>query len=332
MVALTSASCRLIDDDLSVCGSESDYLIDYQVKLVTEVHMEIDEKLSSEIEKPIAEALKGWSDTIFSGRAHDLDMNFYSLDGTDELKHHFAEIIDATQKSYTLTIPRENYRHLALVNIVNNSSVSILGRTNASTMYVAQKERDTVESHATAVYTARPLMKMAEGEDLTFDVHLYMASCAVALVIDDSASSAKPTMRNVLLAGTASGFSVCDSVYSFNSTRLVRAQEVMNRCYAVVAFPSRDSIAATPAPMPGHAYAPQQDQSLWQLRAYVQKTDGTITENILTVNKPLKAGTLEIIKVQMNEDGSLVPIQNVGVGVSVTLDWKDGGTHDVVTG
>ena len=80
-----SAGCRLIDDDLSVCGTESDYLINYQVRLVTEVHMAIDEKLSLDIEKPIADALKAWSDTIFSGNAHDLDMYFYSLDGTNEL-------------------------------------------------------------------------------------------------------------------------------------------------------------------------------------------------------------------------------------------------------
>ena len=332
MLVLTSASCRLIDDDLSVCGTESDYLIDYQVKLVTEIHMEIDEKLSSDIEKPIADALKGWSDTIFSGHAHDLDMNFYSLDGTDELKYHFAEIIDASQKSYTLTIPRENYRHLALVNIVDNQSVSILGRPHASTMYVAQSESDTVESHATAVYTARQLMNMTEGEDLSFDVHLYMASCAVALAIIDSATSSKPTMKSVLLAGTASGFNLSDSVYSFSKPRLVRAQKVMDQCYVTVAFPSRDSLVTTPASIPGAANAHMTEPSLWELRAYVQTKDGKITENILTISKPLKAGTLEIIKVQLNDDGSLVPVQNAMVGVTVTLDWKDGGTHDVITG
>jgi len=332
ILVLTSASCRLIDDDLSVCGTESEYLIDYRVKLVTEIHMEIDEKLSSDIEKPIADALKSWSDTIFSGHAHDLDMNFYSLGGTDELKHHFAEIIDASQKSYTLTIPREDYRHLALANIVDNPSVSIYGRSRASALFVAQQERDTVASHTTAVYTARLPMYMTDSGNLSFDVHLYMTSCAVALAIIDSTTSAKPTMKNVLLSGTATGFSVSDSVYSFSKPSLIRAQKVMDQCYVAVAFPSRDSLVTTPAPLPGMAYAPQVDPSLWELRAYVQTQDGKITENILTVNKPLKAGTLEIIKVYMRDDGTLVPVQNAMVGVSVTLDWKEGGTHDVITG
>lgn len=330
LYVFATAGCRLIDDDLTACGS--DYTINYQVKLVTEVHMTIDEKLSSETEKPIAQALKNWSDTIFSGHAHDLDMNFYSLDGTDELKHHFAEIIDATRKTYTLTIPRENYRHLAIVNIVDNPSVALFGLAHASSAFVAQQDRDTVASHATAVYTARLPMYMTEGENLSFDVHLYMTSCAVALVIADSTKLVKPELQKVLLSGTATGFSVNDSVYSYVKPSLIRAQRVTDQCYAMVSFPSRDSLETPSAPLPGAVCAPKADDSLWQLRAYVKLPDGKVTENILTINQPLKASTLEIIKVYMMDDGTLVPVQKSMVGASVTLDWKEGGVHDVVTG
>ena len=124
---VATTGCRLIDDDLSVCDNQEDsflnYLIRYRMNLVMEIHTMIDEDLSSAKEKPVADALKKWSEPIFTGTAHDLDMSFYSLDGTDELRHHSFEIIDATAKSYTLTIPREDYRHLAVVNVLNNSNV-----------------------------------------------------------------------------------------------------------------------------------------------------------------------------------------------------------------
>jgi hypothetical protein len=40
-------------------------------------------------------------------------------------------------------------------------------------------------------------------------------------------------------------------------------------------------------------------------------------------------GTLEIIKVQLNDDGSVTPVQTTQVGASVTLDWKEGTNHEV---
>ena len=51
-----SAGCRLIDDDLSVCGEE--YNLNYEMRLVTEIKLTIEEKLSAETDKPLAEALQ----------------------------------------------------------------------------------------------------------------------------------------------------------------------------------------------------------------------------------------------------------------------------------
>jgi len=318
--------CRLIDDDLSVCGTESDYLVNYQVRLTTQINMTIDEKLSSEIEKPIAQALKKWSEPIFSGHAHDLDMSFYSLDGTDELKYHQFEIIDAMRKSYTLTIPRQDYMHLAVVNILDNNDVTMMGGQQAATMYLGQRTADTLLSHTTGVYTARLPMHMTEGVNLSFDVHLYMVSCAVALVIQDSTSTANPVIERLILTGTASGFSVQDSVYSFYSPSAIRAEKVRDDCYAAVAFPSRD---AAPVAIAGKNMTAS--GSLWQLSAFVRLEDGTVTQTQLTFDKPLKAGTMEIIKVYMKNDGSL-DTKDAEVGVTVTLDWKSGTTQELITG
>ena len=312
MMAVATAGCRLIDDDLSVCGS--DYLINYEVRLVTEVSLTIEETLSSEIEKPIAQALKKWSEPIFSGHAHDLDMSFYSLDGTDELKYHQAEIIDASRKSYTLTIPRQNYRHLATANVSDNNGVDLLGGNDSKSLMVAQKNKDTLSSHNMAVYSARLAMHMTEGENLSFDVKLYMVSCAMALVVTDSTKISSPVIQSVTLNGTATRFYVNDSIYSYYKPSVIRAEKVLDRCYAAVSLPSKD------------------ETDSWKVCAHVKKADGTITQTILTVHKPLRAGTMQIIKVTMNDDGSLTPVQKTEVGATVTLDWKEGNVQELVTG
>lgn len=313
LYVFATAGCRLIDDDLTACGS--DYLINYEVRLVTEVNMVIDEELSSDIEKPIANALKLWSEPIFAGYAHDLDMRFYSLDGTDELKYQKQEIIDATRKSYTLYIPRENYRHLAIANVTDNTGVEEVDGAKAPSMMLRQKNKDTLDSHSMAVYSARLQMYMTENENLSFDVHLYMVSSALALVIVDSTRTKNPVLESVYIEGTATRFNVNDSAYAFYSPSVLRAQKVMhNRCFACVTLPSSD-----------------EDDS-WKVKGYVRNEDNTVTESVLTIRRPLQAGTMRIIKVWLGDDGSLTPIQTAEVGASVTLDWKDGGIHDVVTG
>lgn len=57
IIAVATAGCHLIDDDLTVCGVDA--LINYELRLVTEVQLQIEEKLSSDIDKPVADALKG---------------------------------------------------------------------------------------------------------------------------------------------------------------------------------------------------------------------------------------------------------------------------------
>ena len=60
----------------------------------------------------------------------------------------------------------------------------------------------------------------------------------------------------------------------------------------------------------------------------VPSINGKYTETIFTMNEPLKAGRIKIIKTILKEDGSLAT-SSTAVGVSVKLDWKPGGSHDV---
>ena len=329
LIAVATAGCHLIDDDLTVCGVDA--LINYELRLVTEVQLQIEEKLSSDIDKPVADALKAWSAPYYSGSAHDLDMSFFSLDGTDELLEHKSDIINANQKSYTLFIPRKDYRHVAVVNIADNKNVRLEGGEYASSMRIVQRNADTLDSHNTAVYAARMPMYMADVDtSLTFNVRLYMVNCGVALVLTADGSTI-PTMRDMVLTGTATGFGLNDSTFTYDKSRPIRAEKVMDRCYAVLALPS-------PEPQPAACgqrkagQAAKADNALWKVQVFTDMPDGTVTETELSFPYALRAGSLEIIKVQMNDDGSVSVVGNAEVGVSVTLDWKEGNTQELITG
>lgn len=323
IIAVATAGCRLIDDDLSACGT--DYLIHYRMRLVTEVHMEIDEQLSSAIEKPIADTLKRWSDPYFMGHAHDLNMCFYALDGTDELKHQKSDVIDATQKSYTLYIPRQDYLHLAVVNIKDNQEVTLSSGSTASSMRINQRTDDTIPSHESAIYTARELMYMNETGDQSFYVKLYMVNCAVAFVVTN-ATTATPKIQRMVLGGTASGFEVKDSTFTFNTHSFIRAEKVTDECYAALSFPSRDSLSISGAPV---RYARKDASSLWEARVYTTLPDGKVTETILSFPYPLQAGTLEIIKMEIQDNGAVVAVEDAEIGITVTLDWAEGEEHEI---
>ncbi len=323
------AGCSLIDDDLSVCETEDTvnnarYELKYEMKLVTEMHVTVDEKLASEVEKPIGDTLKRWLDPLFSGTAHDLDMNFYSEDGKDELRHQRHEIVNANQKSFTLYIPREDYMHLAVVNTSGNNNIRLMGTPHAATLRLDQVEGDTLPSYPTAIYTARLPMTVTEDENLTFDVHLYMVNCAVALAITES-RLVSPKM-DVLFQGGATGFNIKDSVFTFDRHSLIRAQKVTDQCYAVVTMPSDTVKQTTSATV---AKRTNEQPALWQLIVHVTLPDGKKTETLLASDMSLDAGTLEIIKCQLNEDGSVTPVQSPHIGATVTLDWKEGGSHDI---
>jgi hypothetical protein len=95
-------------------------------------------------------------------------------------------------------------------------------------------------------------------------------------------------------------------------------------CFCSVNFPSRDAVPEA-APVPASSRA-ETKASLWQFRVYLTKTDGTVTETILDIDEPLKAGDLKVIKGELDDEGAVRPYDST-VGVSVTLDWNSGGTY-----
>lgn len=308
-------SCSFIDEDLSQCGEQ--VRTDYELTLVTNMTTEIQTELQTDAETAVSQELQTFLDGIFTDYAHDVDLSFYDTEGDSVRLRHEDHVMDANQASYTLNLPTHDYMHLAVANLDDNEQVELVGDERCHQAQLRQVPGDTINSHATGLFTARQQMNVNNGENQQFDVHLYMANSAVALVIEPDGFTADGVQ--VYCTGFATGFSVCDSVYHFSEpSPIVRTTRLTNTrndllCYAAVTFPSRQEPSADGKPF-------------WEFRVYVPKPDGTVTENIIGVYEPLLPGELKIVKVKLTADGS-VQSSSPEVGVSVTLDWKPGGTY-----
>ena len=206
-----------------------------------------------------------------------------------------------------------------------------------------QIARDTIDSHTTGIFTARQAMEVLEGIDQNFNVHLYMANCAVTLVIDTRGYGTEGIQ--VFATGFATGFHICDSAYVFpEKSPIVRTTRVDpidgsdEVGFCCVTFPSRDTketsetrtIIETEEPF----ISERSDESLWEFRVYVPmliqegtRSKTSITESILHINKPQRAGEMTVIKVYRGEYGEIESVSS-DVSVSVTLDWQPGNVYN----
>ena len=325
---LLLAGCSAIDEDLDNCGKE--YVLRYDLRLLTNMTTELETVLSEDADQPVAEALRDYLRPIFTDYAHDVDLAFYNVTADSALSHHEEHIMDAHQTSYTIYLPVSQYMHLALANIADARNVSYSVPERSSDAELVQQKTDTVLPHNTGLFTARLPMDVQEGIDQTFFVHLYMVNSALALVVDTT--DCHITNLKAVAFDMADGFLMRDSVYTFTSQPVV-ATDVLNvngghqACLATVCFPShrpviRYQYPASPYPA---AEGNQNANEIWHMRLYATCSDGKVTENVLSFRDPLLAGNLKIFKLRMFRDGSVA--SSSSVGVSVTLDWKPGGTY-----
>ena len=329
------SGCSLIDDELGERKS-SNYKMDYEMRLVTNMTTEIKTQLSTQLDVGLAHALKEHLSGIFTDFAHDVDLSFYDTAGDSLRLQHDQHIMDANQQSYTLYLPMRQYMHLAVANVVNNPVVGLANDERCHPSHLETVTGDTIASHTTGLFTARQPMDVKEGVDQTFNVRLYMANCAAALVIDPRGHDV--SSLKVFSTGFASQFNVCDSTYVFASrdpvvrTQQVRAEDTNEICYCSVMFPSREpdevkktrSIVETLDPFVGE----ECDETVWKFITYITKADGSITQTVLGVRKSIRAGQLMIIKGWVTDDGA-IQTEDYTVGVSVTLDWKEGTNYDI---
>ena len=335
---LSLGGCCLVDEDLSECGAE--FRIDYELKLVTNVTTELTSVLDQEGDVYVADALKAYLAPVFTDFAHDVDLSFYDVSEPYERLEHKNEIMDANQTSYTIYLPSREYSHTAVANLQENGSVSLEDSEHLPGSKLMQHtdvraDDSTVSPHRTGLFTARLDMDVKASQDQHFDVTLYMVNAATALVLDTSEA---PTIQGikVFADGFATEFQVADSSYVFGANPLVMTDDLpvtggKQRCFASVHFPSRD-------PQPGGTkviidtqdpfVAQDAADALWQWRCYVTIADGTVTETVLGITKPLRPGGLKILKAKVHDTG-IVTTEDPTVGVSVTLEWQDAGHHHI---
>ena len=327
-----TAGCSVIDDELANCNDEQQYQMEYQLRLVTNMTTELQTQLTTVTELSVANALETHLKDIFSDFAHDVDLSFYDTEGLMERLQHDQHIMNANQQSYTLSLPMRKYMHLAVANIADNDVVGLVSDEHGMTSKLQQAAPTVsdgspvgiLESHTTGLFTARQPMEVLEGIDQTFNVRLYMANCAATLVIDPKGVGY--TDMKVYTTGFANGFLINDSTYVYEntSTRIVaRPVKTDNdlECFCSVNFPSRDAATASAPSRAASATA------LWQFIVYVTRADGKVTETILDIEDPLKAGDIKVVKASLDDDGAVRPYDST-VGVSVTLDWNSGGDYN----
>lgn len=329
-----TAGCSSIDDDLSDCPpDESRYQMEYELKLVTNMTTELQTQLTTITELSVASALETHLENIFSDFAHDVNLSFYDTEGTKERLEHKVDIINTNQTTYDLTLPMRKYLHLAVANLAENHVVGLFQDNYSTTSVLQQAEgivpdgssTSVVDSHTTGLFTARQPMEVLSGVSQTFNVRLYMANSAATLVLDPKGHTFKDI--RVFATGFANEFHISDSTYVFPATSpLIRADKVATDndllCYCTVNFPSPDAAPASSAKRRADSETP-----LWQFKVYLTRMDDSVTETVLDISEPLKAGDLRIIKGELDDDGAVRPY-NSTVGVSVTLDWNDGGTYN----
>lgn len=327
-LAAIPAGCSIIDEDQSDCVETTK--IEYDLTLVTNITTEIETKLNTLTDADIADELREHLKNIFTDFAHDVDLSFYDTKGDSIRLFHDEHIMNANQASYSLNLPMNNYMHLATANILGNKLVSLSDDEHCHPSRLQQIVRDTVDSHTTGLFTARQPMNVLAGVNQRFNVRLYMANCAAALVLDPRNLQQMDGVR-VYSTGFATGFSICDSAFQYvQHPPIVRTAELIGgksgqRCYCSVNFPSRRAVGNTRTvieTLEPFIAKPGED-ARWEFRVYVPQPDGTITETILRIKEPLSAGQLKIIKCWIGEHGAVVT-KNSEVSTSVTLDWKEG--------
>ena len=337
LFTLLVQSCKLIDDDLSVCGK--DFKLNYQMQLVTNMNMEINEELTALEDTIIKRSLRERMAPVFSDHAHDIDLSFYRKE-TGERAYYRNEVIDDNRTSFSFYLPKESYRHLSVANIADAINVNLLDTLTPESASLAYSGDyagvDTLMPQTTGLFSARLDMEVNDSVDQEFEVNLYMVNSAMALVVDTSDVGIQGIKSFVV--GSATAFMLNDSSYVFDrnivmttedldlssaslvphymptSNNITKSSDSKQMCMTSVLFPS--------------ASQPDEQGAYWGINVYVSMPDNTITETKLSMSTSLNAGELKIIKTKLNKSGGVIPVATTEVGATITLDWKPAGSFD----
>lgn len=332
--ALLPGCCKIIDEDLSDCDNE--HRIDYRVCLITNMDHEIREVLDKPEDKPVETALRSYLDASFTDIAHDVRFNFYDAD-TKALASATQETIDKSEFSCSWRLPKGQYKHLCIANVDGNGPLAFTGdNTTTAELTIQQPAQGAIPSLTSGVFTGRGAFesRYTDQADTPGSLDLFPVNAATALVLETKKAASVIQDIKVRVADLASGFQIADSSFVYDAPEaLVAASpltitEGTQECYAALHFPSKGLRTRVVSEPEGWFDAPESSEPAWRWKVYVTMTDGSITESVLKLSKPLFAGQLKVLKAQVNDNGA-VSVYDPTVGVSVTLDWNQGGEHHI---
>lgn len=327
MTVIALSACCTIDDDLSDCGTDLE--ITYELRLVTNMSTELQSRLGGVGEEALHDALRQRLSSVFSDYGRDLELNFYETGGSDALLHHESHVMNAPEQTYSFYLPQEEYHHTAVANAGETPEVSLSGTDRAGSSVLREQKSSP---HTYGLFSAKEQIDARSGEAQRLHVTLGIVNCAAALVIDKRGH--EPKAMEVTAGGFASAYNVSDGTYVFSSRDAAHSVETVTGsgieqlCYLTVNFPSRDTGTRTVVESTEPFESGESSEPLWQWEVHVTKADGSVTATTLSVHRPLRAGQLMIIKAYMDDDGA-IRTGDTSVGVNVTLNWSDGGEHNV---
>ena len=360
LCVLFAQGCSLIDDDLSVCGIDMEIRLEMQ--LVTNLDLELETVLSAETDLYTKTILHEYFSHIFTDHAHDINIGFFNTEN-DALVYSIHDVIDATQSTYTFFLPKNDYHAIALANLDENGVVSLTDSTNSRMARLMTPSLDTLPTQETGLFAVARDVTVIDTADQKIDLTLYMASSAFALLIDTTGVPIKGA--RAYLVGTADGLMLRDSLFTHDYPRTVRMEEIVeNKEERPSQATEREKTALLKEERPfaslseraknrdegaraivqeedsvrylmyGCASFPSPDEPdskgvYYRAKVYVDLPNGTTTETVLSVETVLQAGQLKVVKTKLQPEGSVVPVGAPEVGASVTLEWKDGGTHTI---
>lgn len=313
-LSATLTSC--IDEDLSDCGK--DYRITCQVKLVTELQNELAQALDEPKEVAIRKELERALTPIFSNVANDVDLSFYT---NGQLGYNEQHAIHSSNASFTLYLPANSYHHYAIANLQAIPQLEVNHKERETDLRIEQLKGDTLDPHHRAVFVGDVPMRIEDDQN-QYNVSLYMQNCTGALVIDDRGFHPEEVIAYV--TGLSSAFQPCDSTFQFTRPTVLHTHALTTTGYHAfhtTGFPS------LPASASAALRRTASDPVLWRYHVLL-KMDGKWTKSVLSVEQPLEAGKLRVIKAHIREDGGIASTE-ADVGISIELDWKPGGDHDV---
>ena len=345
LCAVFVQGCSLIDDDLSVCGS--DMSLELQMQLITNLDLELETVLSAQTDIHTRAVLRDYFSNVFTDHAHDISIGFYSMQN-EELVYAIHDTIDANQSTYTFFLPKNDYHAIALANLDGNGVVSIADSANSRMARLVTQSRDTLPSQQTGLFAVSRDVTVIDTADQKIDLTLHMANSAVALAIDTG--NVHVLDMWAVLCNTADGLVLRDSLYTFSHPKTIRMETVyggrpsespLKRDLLESKVNGQRTLCATQESdttyhrIFGCVSFPSPDESdgygtYYQAKVYVMMSGGTITETVLSVRESLPAGCLKVLKLQLQYDGEVVPLGSPEVGATVTLDWKEGNEFNPV--